>query len=171
MAAVIKHSPREWWQTSCVMLSVGTRPFSVSARCSGDVGMNDSSVHTTLALSWVLIDMSLFQLTRFWSGMRQAEAIRLSARCVSQTLKYHLGGFPFTLWSLLVWRGGGPRQQQTVTDRACQGLFPPALFFKFDNVEMMPCLQRGVGPGRASLVLLMCLYWDATEVEEAQTSK
>lgn len=88
---------------------------SVPVRCFGmpewKTALN-SSVHTTSALSWVLIDMPLFRLTRFWSGMRQAEAIRISTPCVSKTSKYHLGGFPFALWSLAVRWEAGLRQQQ-----------------------------------------------------------
>lgn len=110
----------------------GPGALSVSAKClGGDVGMKDSSerlsVHTTSALSWVLIDMSLFQVTRFWSGMRQAEAIRISSLCVSQTSKYHLGGFPSALWSFGGTAGGWAQttaETETLTG-AVKGFPPP----------------------------------------------
>lgn len=86
------------------------------------------SARTTSALSWVLLDMSLFQLTCFWSGMRQAEAIRISSLCVSQTSKYHLGGFPFALWSLAVWREAELRQQQRHWQELSWAFFPACVF-------------------------------------------
>lgn len=75
----------------CNDISMGDRgagdgALAVSVWCLGMLEWKtalNSSVHTTSELSWVLIDMSLFRLTRFWSGMRQAEAIRISTLCES----------------------------------------------------------------------------------------
>lgn len=108
-----------------------------------ETALNDS-VHTTSELSWVLIDMSLFRLTRFWSGMRQAEAIRISNSLCESNLKVPLSRLSFgpLKFGGAAGRLGSDNGTDGDTDRSCQGFF----FFPLwscslkDNVEMKPCL-------------------------------
>ncbi len=140
-----------WWTGPS-----GAGALAVSVRCLGmlewKTALNDS-VHTTSKLSWVLIDTSLFQVTRFWSGMRQAEAIRISSLCVSQTSKYHLGGFSFALWSLAVRREAGLRRRHW---QELSGAFSLLVFLKEDNAETEFVMWRSV-QAQSPLVLLISL--------------
>lgn len=152
MTAVIKHSQ---WRLGVMMISVFV-----------DVGMKGGSEQRrTYHLGAVFgINRHVFVPTDTllkWNETSWGDKALHSVRV--ETSKYHLGGFPFSLWSLLVWRGPDwDNSRDWHADRSCQGLFlppVPVFFFGMITWKWSRVCSRVGHPDLASLVLLMHLSW------------